>query len=450
MDLLGSAIPGDVDKAYIEGKKGEAENMGKYSIPVELILQVLMSMEILASVLEHFKFNDACLVLRNSTDFVCMLHTLQYAENKYNIDSFCLNANSGVIRWFGGGTMLGGGPAERRASGGGPTECRASNGGPAERRALGGGPAERIKRENRDRSCLLAPRPPPEFCRTNAGPPPNAGVSPDHHLRPDVLPDHHLRPDVLPDHHLRPDVLSDHHLRPDVLPDNHRRPYVLPNHHLRPDVLPDNHRRPDVLLDHHLRPDVLPDHHLTPDILPDHHLMSDVLPNHCLHHTSVEPPPDAGVLRDYQLTPEHPSDAKVLPDHQVTPGLTLDYNQTNAAGEGTSGPSLEDRIRKMEESQNEIFQLLREPRRPALEPQEEIHLPRESMLTEDVRSEHLHVEVPFPPPRRRPQTHQDNELADTARSTHPSQAGGDLTFFLGPILLSYEVCFSRMAPASVK
>ncbi|KAL0920621.1 hypothetical protein M5K25_009768 [Dendrobium thyrsiflorum] len=62
----------------------------------------------------------------------------------------------------------------------------------------------------------------------------------------------------------------------------------------------------------------------------------------------------------------------------------------NATGEGTSAPSLEDRIRKMEESQNEILQLLREPRRPALAPQEEIPLPREPMLAEDIQFEHLH------------------------------------------------------------
>ncbi|KAL0909826.1 hypothetical protein M5K25_020726 [Dendrobium thyrsiflorum] len=95
----------------------------------------------------------------------------------------------------------------------------------------------------------------------------------------------------------------------------------------------------------------------------------------------------------------------------------------NAAGEGTSAPSLEDRIRKMEESQNEILQLLREPRRSALAPLGEIPLSREPMPAEDVLSEHLNVEVPPPPPRRRPRAHQDNELADTASSTHPSQAG---------------------------
>ncbi|KAL0928198.1 hypothetical protein M5K25_000068 [Dendrobium thyrsiflorum] len=85
-----------------------------------------------------------------------------------------------------------------------------------------------------------------------AGPPPDAGVPPDHHLRPDVLPDHHLRPDVLPDHHLRPDVLPDHRLRPNVLPDHRLRPNVLSDHRLRPDVLPDHRLRPDVLPNHHL------------------------------------------------------------------------------------------------------------------------------------------------------------------------------------------------------
>ncbi|KAL0917636.1 hypothetical protein M5K25_012712 [Dendrobium thyrsiflorum] len=76
----------------------------------------------------------------------------------------------------------------------------------------------------------------------------------------------------------------------------------------------------------------------------------------------------------------------------------------------------------MEESQNEILQLLREPRRSALAPLGEIPLPREPMPAEDVLSEHPHVEIPPPPPRRCPRAHQDNELADTASSTHPSQA----------------------------
>ncbi|KAL0922450.1 hypothetical protein M5K25_006438 [Dendrobium thyrsiflorum] len=97
---------------------------------------------------------------------------------------------------------------------------------------------DRIKRKIGDRSCLIAPRSPP-----------------DHHLtpecrQPDVLPDHHLRPDVLPDHHLRLDVLPDHHLTPDVLPDHHLTPDVLPDHHMTSDVLPDHHLMPDVMSDH--------------------------------------------------------------------------------------------------------------------------------------------------------------------------------------------------------
>ncbi|KAL0909137.1 hypothetical protein M5K25_023669 [Dendrobium thyrsiflorum] len=109
--------------------------------------------------------------------------------------------------------------------------------------------------------------------------------------------------------------------------------------------------------------------------------------------------------------------------HRRQASTSLQPGGQNAVGEGTSGQSLEDRIRKMEEAQNEILHLLREPRRPALAPHEEIPLPQEPMLAEGVQSEHLHVEVPPPPPRRHPRTHQDNELADTASSTRPSQAG---------------------------
>ncbi|KAL0924943.1 hypothetical protein M5K25_005804 [Dendrobium thyrsiflorum] len=92
----------------------------------------------------------------------------------------------------------------------------------------------------------------------------------------------------------------------------------------------------------------------------------------------------------------------------------------NAVGEGTSGPSLEDRIQKMEESQNEILQLLRETRQPMLAPWEEIHLPRDPPGLEDVQPEHLHIEILLPPPRMHPQSHQNDELADIKSSTHPS------------------------------
>ncbi|KAL0917018.1 hypothetical protein M5K25_012057 [Dendrobium thyrsiflorum] len=200
---------------------------------------------------------------------------------------------------------------------------------------------EGIKREIGDRSCLLVPRPPSEFCRTTAGPPPDVGVPLDHHLRPDVLPDHHLRPDVLPDnhlrpnvlpdHHLRPDVSSDHHLRPDVLLDHHLRPDILPDHHLRPDVLPDHHLRPDVLSDHHLRPDVLPDHHLRPDVLPDRHLRPDVLPDHHLkpdvrsdHHLRPDVPPEHHLRPD--VLPDHHMRPDVLSDHHLRPDVLLDHH----------------------------------------------------------------------------------------------------------------------------
>ncbi|KAL0921974.1 hypothetical protein M5K25_005930 [Dendrobium thyrsiflorum] len=92
----------------------------------------------------------------------------------------------------------------------------------------------------------------------------------------------------------------------------------------------------------------------------------------------------------------------------------------NAAGEGTSGPSLEERIRKMEESHNEILQLLRETRQPALPQREEVFLPRDPPGIEEVQPEHLQAEIPLPPPRRHSQSHQNNEVADTASSTHPN------------------------------
>ncbi|KAL0915388.1 hypothetical protein M5K25_015800 [Dendrobium thyrsiflorum] len=95
----------------------------------------------------------------------------------------------------------------------------------------------------------------------------------------------------------------------------------------------------------------------------------------------------------------------------------------NVAGEGTSGPSLEERIRKMEESHNEILQLLRETRQPALQQREEVLLPRDPPGIEEVQPEHLQAEIHLPPPRRHPRSLQDNELADTASSTHPSQTG---------------------------
>ncbi|KAL0907252.1 hypothetical protein M5K25_025810 [Dendrobium thyrsiflorum] len=79
----------------------------------------------------------------------------------------------------------------------------------------------------------------------------------------------------------------------------------------------------------------------------------------------------------------------------------------------------------MEESQNEILQLLRETRQPMLAPREEILLPRDPPGLEDVQPEHLHIEIPLPPPRMHPQSHQNGELADTESSTHPSHSQGD-------------------------
>ncbi|KAL0927305.1 hypothetical protein M5K25_001467 [Dendrobium thyrsiflorum] len=92
----------------------------------------------------------------------------------------------------------------------------------------------------------------------------------------------------------------------------------------------------------------------------------------------------------------------------------------NVAGEGTSGPSLEERIRKMEESHNEILQLLRETRQPTLPQREEVLLPRDPPGIEEVQPEHLQAKIHLPPPRRHPRSLQDNELVDTASSTHPS------------------------------
>ncbi|KAL0905039.1 hypothetical protein M5K25_027210 [Dendrobium thyrsiflorum] len=77
----------------------------------------------------------------------------------------------------------------------------------------------------------------------------------------------------------------------------------------------------------------------------------------------------------------------------------------------------------MEESHNEILQLLRETRQPALQQREEVLLPRDPPGIEEVQPEHLQAEIHLPPPRRHPRSLQDNELADTASSTHPSQTG---------------------------
>ncbi|KAL0913415.1 hypothetical protein M5K25_016876 [Dendrobium thyrsiflorum] len=93
----------------------------------------------------------------------------------------------------------------------------------------------------------------------------------------------------------------------------------------------------------------------------------------------------------------------------------------NVAGEGISGLSLEERIRKMEESHNEILQLLRETRQPALPQREEVLLPRDPPGIKEVQPEHLQAEIHLPPPRRHPRSPQDNELVNTASSTHPSQ-----------------------------
>ncbi|XP_028556944.1 uncharacterized protein LOC110115884 [Dendrobium catenatum] len=73
----------------------------------------------------------------------------------------------------------------------------------------------------------------------------------------------------------------------------------------------------------------------------------------------------------------------------------------------------------MEESQNEILQLLRENQQPALAQQEEVFLPQNPPRVEDVQFGHLQAEVHLPPRRRFPQSRQDSEIVDTASSTHP-------------------------------
>ncbi|KAL0920650.1 hypothetical protein M5K25_009800 [Dendrobium thyrsiflorum] len=91
----------------------------------------------------------------------------------------------------------------------------------------------------------------------------------------------------------------------------------------------------------------------------------------------------------------------------------------NPAGEGTSGPSMEDHIRKMEESQKEMLQLLRGARQPMLAEQEEVRLPQDPLLARGVQPEHVQADIPMPQSRGRPKTQQDVDLADTASSTHP-------------------------------
>ncbi|KAL0913018.1 hypothetical protein M5K25_016447 [Dendrobium thyrsiflorum] len=96
---------------------------------------------------------------------------------------------------------------------------------------------------------------------------------------------------------------------------------------------PPEARRPAIPL---LGPDTLPVCHLRPNILSDHHL-----------------------TLDFHLTDGRQASVSFHPGGQ------------NPAREGTSGPSMEDRIRKMEESQKEILQLLRGARLPMLARQEE-------------------------------------------------------------------------------
>ncbi|KAL0923775.1 hypothetical protein M5K25_007848 [Dendrobium thyrsiflorum] len=91
----------------------------------------------------------------------------------------------------------------------------------------------------------------------------------------------------------------------------------------------------------------------------------------------------------------------------------------NPAGEGTSGPSMEDRIRKMEESQKEILHLLRGARQPILVEQEEVHLPQAPSLARGVQPEHVQADIHMPQSRGRLKTQQDVDLVDTASSTHP-------------------------------
>ncbi|KAL0905795.1 hypothetical protein M5K25_024234 [Dendrobium thyrsiflorum] len=265
-----------------------------------------------------------------------------------------------------------------------------------------------------DLNCLLASS---TTARSSAGLPTDAVPPPDHHLRLGVLPDHHLRPEVAPNNHLTPGVIPDHHLRPGVLLDHHLSPGVLPDHHLRLGVLPD--LRPGVLSELHLRPEVTPDHYLTPEL---HWITAEA-------RSFAGPPPEAqsyvGLPPDHRLTSEFCQPTARLPiglgTSKTSDICLFPHSGQNPVGEGTSGPIFEDRIQKMEESHNEILQLLRETRGPVLAPPEKILLPRDPPGLEDVQPEQFHIEIPLPPLRMRPLTHQDIELADTASSTHPSR-----------------------------
>ncbi|KAL0929156.1 hypothetical protein M5K25_001100 [Dendrobium thyrsiflorum] len=121
----------------------------------------------------------------------------------------------------------------------------------------------RISRQNQreieDHSCLVAPpRPPPEFCRTTIGPPPDVGVPPDHHLRLGVTPDRRLTSEPPPKARSYagppPDRWSSTGTPPDA--------GVPPEHHLTPGVPPDQHLTPGVPLDHLLTPEVPPNYQL--------------------------------------------------------------------------------------------------------------------------------------------------------------------------------------------
>ncbi|XP_020592629.1 fructose-bisphosphate aldolase-lysine N-methyltransferase, chloroplastic [Phalaenopsis equestris] len=95
------------------------------------------------------------------------------------------------------------------------------------------------------------------------------------------------------------------------------------------------------------------------------------------------------------------------------------------ANEDISGPSIEDRMRRMEESQLEILQLLRGAQQPLPTPLDETRLPLPTPLTTR-RTGNISFggTRTAPPPQEgtHPMLGRDVELLDTASSTHPSRA----------------------------
>ncbi|KAL0921628.1 hypothetical protein M5K25_008720 [Dendrobium thyrsiflorum] len=156
-------------------------------------------------------------------------------------------------------------------------------------------------------------------------------------------------------------------------------------------------------------------------VLPDHRLTAEFCRSSTRRRSSAGLQRDAGVPPDYhpmpdfcQTTTHHQSSTVPQPDVGVPPDhlLTSKFRWTAAQRWSSSRLPIEVRLQFVIRFQADV-----------LAPQEEVFLPRDPPLAEGVQLKHLHAEIPLPPPKRYPQSHQDNELADTTSSTHPSYIG---------------------------